>query len=186
LAASDLCGYHVLLVTFANEVLLDDAKELTDVGVALNHILEALQAINLDQLLLKHLKLLYLLTRQRHIVLCLFQMKLGLRFLILRFIDFGGGAISSAFGRTLLLFFGLFVLLLDELMIILQLLLQPLHFQSDADESVADVGLPRFLQHVFVHHPLVTLLVKYLHTRLLIDVVLINFIRVLHVTCCVF
>ena len=67
-------------------------------------------------------------------------------------------------------------------MILLQLLLQLLHLKADADQSVADVRLPRLLEHVFVHHPLVAFLVEYHHARLLVHVLLVDLVRVLHVT----
>lgn len=84
MAASDLRRYHVLLVALADEVLLNDPEKLANIRIAFHHVFEALEAINLYQLLLQHFELLDLLAGESEIVLGLFQMKLGLRFLIFR------------------------------------------------------------------------------------------------------
>ena len=62
LAASDLGRDHVLFIAFPNEVLLNDAEELTDIRITFDHIFESLQSINLDQFLFQHLELLNLFT----------------------------------------------------------------------------------------------------------------------------
>lgn len=62
LTSGDLCRYHVCLVALLYQVLLNDTQELTYVWIALGHVLESLQAVDLDQLLLQHLKLFKLLS----------------------------------------------------------------------------------------------------------------------------
>ena len=123
---------HILLVALPDEVLLNDTEELTYVGIALDHVLEALQPVNLYQLLLEHRELLDLLGGDCQVVLGLLQMNFSLRSLrLLRSllpvffpaVFIRGGFYRSAgldVGRLLLC---CFVTLLLQLVVTLQLLL---------------------------------------------------------------
>jgi hypothetical protein len=80
------------------------------------------------------------------------------------------------------LLLGLILRLFELLMIRLELLLQLLHLQPDADQPVADVRLPRLLEHELVPQVRVRLFAEDLHAYLLVNHLLIDFVRVLHVT----
>ena len=130
LTTCDLCRYHILLIAFSNEVLLNNTEELTNVWIALNHIFETLQPVDLNHLLLEHEKLLYLLLCDSKIILCLFQMKLRVRWL-LAFLLIGLITICFLFIFFLWrilnfihLLFYLLLLLFEQFMVCLQLLLK--------------------------------------------------------------
>ena len=118
----------------------------------------------------------------RQVVFRLFQMEFRVRW----FLRFVLAVLGLVRGETLAYFLGLLLGLLladSQLLVIrLQLFLQLLHLQTNAYQPVPDMCLPRFLQYEFAVQVRVRFLPEYFQADLLINRLLIDLVRVLHVT----
>ena len=125
LTARNLLRHQALLLAVFDQVCLNHAEQLTDVGILACQELEALHAVQSLQLVLKFGELMQLLC---------------------------GNLELAAFVRLIL---GLIIGLLASLLlvgllglkVVLQLRLQPLHLHADGNQPVANVSLPRLSDH---------------------------------------